>query len=193
LCNEATRLMRETREEEKKKKKRKVFFSFPRGLEVASSPFFSRSSSTSVDSPLRCARPILIPMSASAGDDITLRTNPETLSSWILTTQVRRRGLDWTLKRPTNNVDRFFFLEKIERSTAASHETKKAAAVFLAFSTLETSPRVYEKNPQQHLLAPSARGNLTILLNATCVACKFVQSAVRKVRKRKTCEREKRV
>ncbi len=30
--------------------------------------------------------------------------------------------------------------------------------------------------------APHARGNLSILLNAICVACKFVDSAVRKVR-----------
>ncbi len=29
--------------------------------------------------------------------------------------------------------------------------------------------------------APHARGNLSILLNAICVACKFVDSAVRKV------------
>ncbi|KAK9831444.1 hypothetical protein WJX81_006023 [Elliptochloris bilobata] len=33
---------------------------------------------------------------------------------------------------------------------------------------------------QQHIKAPHARGNLSILLNAICVACKFVESAVRK-------------
>ena len=32
----------------------------------------------------------------------------------------------------------------------------------------------------QHSVAPSARGSLTILLNSVCVACKFVQNAVRK-------------
>lgn len=32
-----------------------------------------------------------------------------------------------------------------------------------------------------HIQAPHARGNLSILLNAICVACKFVDSAVRKV------------
>ena len=34
----------------------------------------------------------------------------------------------------------------------------------------------------QHIKAPAARGSLTILLNALCVSCKFVESAVRKVR-----------
>ena len=33
----------------------------------------------------------------------------------------------------------------------------------------------------QHIKAPAARGSLTILLNAICVSCKFVESAVRKV------------
>lgn len=35
---------------------------------------------------------------------------------------------------------------------------------------------------QQHLRAPDAKGNLTQLLNAISVGCKFVASAVRKVR-----------
>ena len=34
---------------------------------------------------------------------------------------------------------------------------------------------------QQHLRAPDAKGNLTQLLNAISVGCKFVASAVRKV------------
>ena len=35
---------------------------------------------------------------------------------------------------------------------------------------------------QQHSVAPEARGRLTILLHAITVGCKFVASAVRKVR-----------
>lgn len=37
---------------------------------------------------------------------------------------------------------------------------------------------------QQHLRAPEAKGNLTQLLTAIAVGCKFVASAVRKVRER---------
>lgn len=60
-----------------------------------------------------------------------------------------------------------------------SHENKPPLSLVL--SSLKKNA-LLKKKKHQHLLAPSARGNLTILLNATCVACKFVQSAVRKVR-----------
>lgn len=49
----------------------------------------------------------------------------------------------------------------------------------------------YPRDPCENQLegrfvqAPHARGNLSILLNAICMACKFVDSAVRKVRGRR--------
>lgn len=33
-----------------------------------------------------------------------------------------------------------------------------------------------------NLQAPNAKGNLSMLLNAICVACKYVEAAVRKVK-----------
>jgi len=128
-------------------------------------------------------------MSCPTGDDVALRTNPETLSSWILTTQVRRkRGSRMRWKREattsTRELDRFFLGQRF----TASHEREQSCQrqrCLLSHQTrpLSQPPPSITKTTKQHLLAPSARGNLTILLNATCVACKFVQSAVRKVRR----------
>lgn len=63
-----------------------------------------------------------------------------------------------------------------------------ARAALCFWQSGEARPRrfctTHTTDPQltscQHALAPTARGSLTILLNSICVACKYVQNAVRK-------------
>ena len=80
--------------------------------------------------------------------------------------------------------------------SSAKREKKLAARFFFVSPTLPATmdgpgAEVARTDPitlsawllqSQHIKAPAARGSLTILLNALCVSCKFVESAVRKVR-----------
>ncbi len=119
---------------------------------------------------------ILTPTMVMHESDIG-RTDPITLTQWILTQQQIKvtvrclRSYFYTLsstfpsfKNPLVYRVRLFYC------LACLKICEMQSIYYLMLTGLVTM-----------LQAPNARGNLSILLNAICVACKYVESAVRKV------------
>jgi len=138
------------------------------------------------------AAPAAPPAAAAGGEE--MRTNPETLTSWLLNSQVggrtgwawrgtpqcgaRAAAAAWTAcgprrRRPTPAGASLAL--PAARSSAHTPRLPSAHPPPRPPATPAPPP-----SPPQHISAPGARGSLTILLNSVCVACKFVQSAVRK-------------